>query len=329
VDDSRQERGADLAAGAAGAARAAGVGGDAAGGRRDPGGEAADGAAWYAAARRRGGCETVAPGVQIAYVEDDCTDGWSEPPVAMLLHGIAESAEAFAGWVPLLARRCRVVRVDLRGYGLSSPVGEHDPLTIAALADDVDALAARLGAPRIHVAGAKLGAQIALELAQRRVGWMASMTLAGVLISPGGALGKWVDEWVGLVEQGGVEAWARATMPGRMGSALPPEGMDWWSRYMGRAPAATVKACMRMLPRLAEPARLEAIRCPTQVIVAVQPERPGAYDQRQPVAEVARWQSRIPGSSLVELQADSYHIAATHPDACAAITLRFIERTAS
>ncbi|ANN71063.1 alpha/beta fold hydrolase [Bordetella bronchialis] len=282
----------------------------------------------YAAGRAASARVAVSPGVELAYVVDDYTDGWRDAPLAMLLHGVAESAEAYTGWVPRLARRCRVLRVDLRGHGLSSPVDEHDALSIGAMADDIDALARRIGRP-IHVVGAKLGAQIALELAQRNAPWMASMTLAGVLISPGGALGKWVDEWIGLVDASGVEGWARATMPGRMGSALPPAAMAWWTRYMGMAPAATVKACIRMFPRLAEPERLEAIRCPTQVIVAVQSEKPGAYDQRQPVAEVRRWQTRIPGSELVELQADSYHIAATHPDACADIALGFIERISS
>ncbi|OZI64483.1 alpha/beta fold hydrolase [Bordetella genomosp. 11] len=282
----------------------------------------------YAAARHVSERLAVAPGIDIAYVVDDYTDGWRHAPVVMLLHGVAESAEAFLGWVPQLARRCRVIRVDLRGHGLSSPVDEHDVLSIADMADDIDAVARRIGAP-VHVVGAKLGAQIGLELAQRAVPWMASLTLAGVLISPGGALGKWVDEWLGLIDRSGVEGWARATMPGRMGTALAPDAMQWWTRYMALAPTATVKACIRMFPRLAEPARLESIACPTQVVVAVQPEKPGAYDQRQPVAEVRRWQTRIPGSELVELQADSYHIAATHPDACAAIALRFIERISS
>jgi pimeloyl-ACP methyl ester carboxylesterase len=278
---------------------------------------------------RNAGRVAVADGVEIAYLVDDYTDGWTEPPVVMLLHGIAESAEAFTGWVPQLARHCRVIRPDLRGYGRSSPVGEHDALRIGELADDIDALVASMGLERVHVVGAKLGAQVALELAQRNTPWMASMTLAGVLISPGGALGKWVQQWLDLVDQHGVVGWARSTMPGRMGGALAPAGMEWWTQYMGRARPATVKACFRMLPAMAEPTRLEQITCPTQVIVAVQPEQPGAFDQRQPVAEVRRWQSRIPGSSLVELQADSYHIAATHPDACARIARAFIERISS
>jgi pimeloyl-ACP methyl ester carboxylesterase len=151
----------------------------------------------------------VAPGVDIAYVVDDYTDGWVEAPVVMLLHGIAESAEAFAGWVPRLARRCQVVRVDLRGYGLSSPVGEHDMLSIAEMADDIDALAGRLGRP-IHVVGAKLGAQVALELAQRGAPWMASLTLDG----PAWKAGRgppcpdaWAARWRPRAWNGGRAIW--------------------------------------------------------------------------------------------------------------------------
>ena len=267
----------------------------------------------------------VSPTVEIACLIDDFTDGWKDSPVVMLLHGIAESAEAFNGWVPHLARQFRVIRPDLRGYGQSTFVGQHEELTLADMSRDIDSLVRGLGLSRVHVVGAKLGAQIALSLAQDRPQWMASMTLAGVLISPSGAVGKWMDEWIQLVDDQGVEAWARHTQPGRMGKSLTPEAMQWWTRYMGQAPASTVKACFRMLPGLSEPARLEQIACPTQVIVAVLPDdKPDATNQRQPVADVARWQSRIPGSRLVELEADSYHIAATHPDACALMTREFI-----
>ena len=267
----------------------------------------------------------VSPTVEIACLIDDYTDGWKDAPVVMLIHGIAESAEAFNGWVPHLARQFRVIRPDLRGYGESTFVGQHEELRLDEMAHDIDALVRELGLERVHVVGAKLGAQIALLLAQEQPDWLASMTLAGVLISPGGAVGKWIDTWIGLVDEQGVEAWARHTQPGRMGKSLSPEAMEWWTHYMGKAPPSAVKACFRMLPGLAEPAHLEQITCPTQVIVAVLPDdKPDATNQRQPVADVARWQSRIPNSRLVELEADSYHIAATHPDACAEIARKFI-----
>lgn len=266
----------------------------------------------------------VAPGVRIAWRLDDNTDGWTTAETVLLLHGIAETGDAFRGWVPGLSRRCRVLRVDLRGYGGSTPLQDGEDLDLETMSDDIDRLVQALGLPRAHVVGAKLGAQIGLVLAQRNVPWLASLSLAGVLLSPGGTLARWVPEWTALVDGQGVEGWARATMPGRMG-AMPPEGQDWWARFMGATPPAAVKACFRMLPALGEPPRLEAIRCPLQLLVPVQPEVPGAYTQRQPLDEVRRFLGRIPHSRLAEVQADSYHIAASHPDACAAVVAAFIE----
>ncbi|WP_160351281.1 alpha/beta fold hydrolase [Bordetella sp. 15P40C-2] len=262
----------------------------------------------------------------LAYQLDDFTDGWREAPPVMLLHGIAESARAFNGWVPHLARHYSVIRPDLRGHGNSPSVPPGTTLTVAQLADDIERLVERLGSKRIHVVGAKLGAQVALELAQREVPWMATLTLAGVLISPAGALGKWMPQWHQLVDEHGVEGWARATMPGRMGSALTEAGNEWWIRYMGTTQSDTVKACFRLIEASGEPARLDRIPCPTQIIAAVKPPTAGASFSQQPaLTEVNRWAARIPRARVVELEADSYHIAATHPDACAAMTAAFIK----
>jgi 3-oxoadipate enol-lactonase len=266
----------------------------------------------------------VAAGIEIAYRIDSFCDGWSQPETVMMLHGIAESGCAFTGWIPRFARHFRVLRPDLRGFGESTPVSEHDSLSIQDFADDIAAVVDALQLGRVHLIGAKLGAQIGLMLAMRRPRWLASMSLAGVLISPGKALGQWTDQWIHLVDQGGVANWARATMPGRMGNSLSDEATEWWIRYMGSAPASSVKACFRMLPKMAEPEHLEGITCPTMVIVAVKPGRAGQFNQQQPVAEVSRWVSRIPNAKLTELAADSYHVAASHPDQCAEIAYDFI-----
>jgi hypothetical protein len=44
------------------------------------------------------------------------------------------------------------------------------------------------------------------------------------------------------------------------------------------------------------------------------------------VAEVEAWQQRIARSELLVLPGDSYHVAASDPDTCAAATLAFIDR---
>lgn len=269
--------------------------------------------------------DTTGQGNGLAYHSDDFTDGWRSVTHVMLLHGIAESGQAFAGWVPHLARHYHVLRPDLRGHGRSASVHPGETLSVSQLADDIQELAARLDLQHVHVVGAKLGAQVALELAQRRVSWMSTLTLAGILISPSGALGKWLSEWTQLVEEQGVEGWARATMPGRMGNALPREGYEWWIAYMAQTKVDTVRACFRLIAQSSEPSRLESIACPTQVIAAVLPANAEAFSQQPSVQDIFRWAKRIPQGRVVELPADSYHIAATHPDACATITAAFIK----
>jgi 3-oxoadipate enol-lactonase len=61
------------------------------------------------------------------------------------------------------------------------------------------------------------------------------------------------------------------------------------------------------------------IRCPTLVITT---EESGLAS----IAENRAWQQRIPDSELLVLPGNSYHIAASDPQACAAAMLEFIER---
>ncbi|MFG1423505.1 alpha/beta fold hydrolase [Roseixanthobacter liquoris] len=267
----------------------------------------------------------VGPDAQLAYCADDFSDPWSTPDTVVMLHGIAEEAAIWRPWVPHLARRHCVVRPDLRGFGSSSPLPEGRAFAISDWADDIERLVAALGARRVHLVATKLGALVACELAQRQPSWLASLTLAGMLASARASLGPWVEEWVAEVERNGVEGWARMTMPGRMGPSLPPVALDWWIRLMAKAAPEAVIACLRLLPGLDGPPNPERIACPTLFLVSAGGDsaRTG-YDQRPAIADVRRLQERIANSELGFVEADSYHIAATHPDACAAATATFI-----
>jgi pimeloyl-ACP methyl ester carboxylesterase len=59
------------------------------------------------------------------------------------------------------------------------------------------------------------------------------------------------------------------------------------------------------------------IRCPTLVITT---DGSGLAS----VDETRAWQQQIPHSQLVVLPGNSYHVAATHAERCAAATLDFI-----
>src|SRR5258708_24257936 len=62
-----------------------------------------------------------APDLVMHYEVDDFCDPWRDKQTILMLHGNAESSAAWDGWVPHLARRYRVVRPDIRGFGPSPP----------------------------------------------------------------------------------------------------------------------------------------------------------------------------------------------------------------
>src|SRR4051812_48147383 len=98
----------------------------------------------------------LSPGMTMHYRLDDFTDPWTTPETIVLLHGTAESGAAWYRWVPTLARRFRVVRPDMRGFGESTPMPRDFPWTLDLVIDDVLRLVDSLGARRFHLVGAKL-----------------------------------------------------------------------------------------------------------------------------------------------------------------------------
>ncbi|MBI2963663.1 MAG: alpha/beta hydrolase [Deltaproteobacteria bacterium] len=99
-------------------------------------------------------------GVRLAFQDT----GAGSPPV-VLVHGWTCNHTYFAPQRDHLAKRHRVVAVDLRGHGDSDePSG---PYTIPAFADDVAWLCGELGLVRPIVIGHSMGGMTALALAAR------------------------------------------------------------------------------------------------------------------------------------------------------------------
>src|SRR5204862_5879709 len=99
----------------------------------------------------------ISPDLNLHYLVDDFTDPWTKPETILLLHGNSESSAAWYAWVPLLARRFRVVRPDMRGYGASTPMPREFKWSLDVIIDDYTRLMDSLGVPRFHLVGAKIG----------------------------------------------------------------------------------------------------------------------------------------------------------------------------
>src|SRR6266850_2444389 len=201
--------------------------------------------------------------LQMHYLVDDFTDPWTKPEIILLLHGNAESGLAWHAWVPVLARRFRVVRPDMRGYGASTPMPRDFTWTLDVIIDDYCRLMDSLGAQRFHLVSAKRIPELTREF-----------------------------------ETQGVEHWARRTMAGRLGDRFPPEGVEWWIKFMGRTPLSTLVGFNASINYSDIRADVPKIACPTLVITT---DESGLAS----VEETRAWQRTIRNSELLVVPGNS------------------------
>jgi 3-oxoadipate enol-lactonase len=261
----------------------------------------------------------ISPGVDLFYQIDDFTDPWSSPETVVFLHGLAESGEAWRAWVPHFARNYRVIRIDQRGFGRSTPTPADFPWSIDVPADDLAYFATQLGLSRFHVVSAKFGGTVAMRFASKYPDRVKSLSIVSAPTSLRKSLGTKIPGWMSLVQSEGVRSWASSTMKGRLGSETSPVALDWWTEMMGTAPASTMIGIFRILADIDVTSDLEHIRCPSLVITTTGSALGSVDDVRQ-------WQHRIPRSELLAINSDSYHIAASRPDECAQKVLAFIKK---
>jgi 3-oxoadipate enol-lactonase len=257
------------------------------------------------------------PDLVMHYAVDDFTDPWRDTDTILLLHGNAESSAAWYGWVPLLARHYRVVRPDMRGFGDSTPMPRDFPWTLDLLLDDFCQLMDMLEIPRFHLVGAKIGGTVARAFAARRSQRVMTLTVVGTPPPMREGAAERAPELADEFETKGVEHWARRTMAGRLGSTFPPEGVEWWIKFMGRTAISTQIGFMKTIACADIRADVPKIGCPTLVITT---NGSGLAS----VDETRAWQQQIPRSSLLVVPGNSYHVAASHAERCAEATLDFI-----
>lgn len=258
-------------------------------------------------------------GCKIFYTIDDYTDPWRKPETVLFVHGLAESGEAWRAWVPHFARRYRVVRIDLRGFGRSTPMPAAHEWSMDELLDDIEALIRHLGCARVHLVGAKSGGSMALALAANRPALV--QTLTGVTPPVLPAAG--VDDWVKHIASKGVLDWARHTMQGRLGSAAAQAEIDWWvENLQGGTAVSTLEGYLRWVPKLDIREDVKRITCPTLIITTT-------GSGLRSVDGVKAWVAGVKNARLLVLEGDAWHAAGAYPDRCAQATLEFIGKQES
>ena len=105
---------------------------------------------------------------------------WSETGVPLLLlHGFGNEAHIWDDFAPAVAPYYRTLALDHRGHGDSdwAPPGRYE---VDRLVDDVEAVTAQLGTPRLVVIGHSLGGRVATVFAGRHPERMAGLVLVDI-----------------------------------------------------------------------------------------------------------------------------------------------------
>ena len=222
-------------------------------------------------------------------------EGPAQAPPVLLLHSLGTSLQMWDPQAAALARRYRVIRMDMRGHGLTEVTA--GPYTMAMLARDALGLLDSLGIAQAHVGGVSIGGRIALQMAAMAPGRVVSLLPCDTALEFGGAA-NWQDR-MDLVAAGGIKAVADATM-GRWvldHSLASSKGLK--RMLLGTDPAGWL-GCAAALRDCTAADVAGKIECPTTIIV-------GDRDQSTPLAAAETIRDAIPGSALV-LVAEAAHI---------------------
>ncbi|MDX6302532.1 MAG: hypothetical protein QOF53_3746, partial [Nocardioidaceae bacterium] len=105
-------------------------------------------------------------------------------PLALLHGGMLTIDLNFAGLIPLLAQRHRVIAVELQGHGRTADIDRI--ISPAGSAADVVGLLDHLGINRAHVLGHSMGGAVAMELAVSHPDRVLSVVPVSITVRPEG-----------------------------------------------------------------------------------------------------------------------------------------------
>lgn len=242
-------------------------------------------------------------------------------PVVFLGASLGTTLRLYDRLAADLGRDFRVVRFDTRGHG-GSPV-PPGPYSMAALADDVVAVADRLGVDRFGYVGLSLGGAIGQVLALDHPGRVTSL----VLCSTAPVFGEpaaW-RERAAAVRSDGLEPLVQPTSERWFTESFRADHADEVAGVMAMFRATDPEGyagCCEALAAYDVTDRLAGLDVPTRVVM-------GADDPGTPPSVGELLAARIPGADLVVLP-DAAHITnVAQPDDFGAVVHDHLAATAT
>ena len=212
----------------------------------------------------------------------------------ILIHAFPMNQAMWDDQVLALAPICRIITMDLRGFGASDiPLG---PYWMALMASDVRGLMARLGIERAVLVGLSMGGYVAMSFYRNFSQAVSGLVLADTRAAADSAEGRERRfASAGKAERDGVESIVEEMLQVLLSQPTINTRRDVVTRVraialenQGEGLAAAQRG---MADRPDSTEMLAGADCPALVIV-------GADDRLSPPEEARSWQERMPNSRL-------------------------------
>jgi pimeloyl-ACP methyl ester carboxylesterase len=258
-------------------------------------------------------------GQRLAYWIDDFTDPWTTPDTLVLLHPAMGNSRRWFKWVPRLARRYRVLRLDFRGHGASQIPAPGDAFSLQHLVDDVVELLDHVGCESAHVVGNSAGGYVAQQLAIQHPGRV--RTLALFAATPG-LKNSHAPTWIPKIQAVGLKQFLADTIGERFDGNADPKLVQWFIEQAGsNDPKFIARFVLHMCTHYFMD-QLPRIACPTLIVAAGKESigQASAYDEMH---------QRIAGSELIYYDTSAHNICDGYPDRGTDDLLAFLGRHGS
>jgi 3-oxoadipate enol-lactonase len=232
-------------------------------------------------------------------------------PVIVCVHGLGGSSNT---WTPLLPalQGHRIVRIDLPGSG-RSPTGD-EPLSIAAMAEAVQAVCRQLDVTSAGFLGHSMGTIVCQHIAVQNPSLVTRLALFGPLVCPPDA-GR-----AGILARADKAASGGAAAMQEIADAIVAAATSRETKEQQPAVLALVReSLMRQSPQgyaesctalaTAQAAAIDEISVPTLLIT-------GDQDGVAPAAAVTAMSERIKGSEMVVLDGCGHWTTFERPQEC-------------
>lgn len=277
------------------------------------------------AGRLNGAFHQLSDGVRLYYR----LQGPIERPLLILLNGLLSDTTMWAGVLPHLTPRFRVMTLDFRGQGRSdAPLG--GPYRVEDNARDVWDLIEALGLSRPWILGLSNGSSVGLELLAGHPGKFAGAVLSSAKASVDFSLRLKIQHWLRCLELGGPLLQFDAAAPFLWGDRFLEARHGVLRAYHqataagGRAPSEHHGARLQMEGVLEWDARdrMSAIREPVLVLA-------GAEDLLTPPWKSQAAAALIPGARFKVVPGVGHAFPVEDPAGYASVVGQFIDETAS